>query len=310
MKTNILVIEDSKTSRQQIIRTLKEAKLGDQFFEAENGLAALKIFAQEKVDLIFCDVVMPQMDGFKFLMALKGQEESQETPIVFMSVKGEMDQKLKALELGAWDFLTKPFEAVELIARTKVFLRIRALQERLKSRIQLLEKLSIVDGLTGLYNKKYLFEFLRREYKRSERFGLGISCMMMDLDNFKEINDNYGHQRGDLVLKELGGVLSEIVRGYDFSARYGGDEFTVIVPQQKNNVDVRGMAERIRKTVEGHTFLDGKSVSKDKVPVTVSIGVATFPGNGINSHEDLVERADQALYGAKKKGRNCVVVAS
>src|SRR3989304_3089743 len=102
MKTNILVIDDSKSSRQQIIRTLKSAKLADQFFESENGLVALKTLTKEKIDLIFCDVVMPQMDGFKFLMALQGKEENQEIPIVFMSVKGELDQKLKALELGAW----------------------------------------------------------------------------------------------------------------------------------------------------------------------------------------------------------------
>jgi diguanylate cyclase (GGDEF)-like protein len=310
MKTNILVIEDSKTTRQQIIQTLKEAKLGDQFFEAENGLVALKILTKQKVDLIFCDVIMPQMDGFKFLMAMQGKEESQETPILFMSVKGELNKKLKVLELGAWDFLPKPFENVELIARTKVLLRIKSLQDRLKSRIRVLEKLSIVDGLTGLYNKKYLFELLRREIQRSERYGLAISCLMMDVDHFKEVNDNYGHQNGDLVLKEIGVVLTEVVRGYDFSARFGGDEFTVVLPQQKTNNGTRSVAERIRAAVENHTFLDGHRTLRGGIKITMSVGAATFPGKGIDNHEDLVNRADEALYGAKKKGRNCVVISS
>lgn len=310
MKANVLVVEDSKTSRQQISRTLKEAQLADQIFEAENGLVALKILTKEKIDLILCDVIMPQMDGFKFLMALQGQESSHEIPILFMSAKGEMDQKVKALELGAWDFLTKPFETVELIARTKVLLRIKSLQDRLKNRIRVLEKLSIVDTLTGLYNKKYLFELLRREFQRSERHGMAISCLMMDIDYFKGVNDSYGHQIGDLVLKEIGAVLSEVVRGYDFAARYGGDEFTIILPQQKPNNGTKKVADRIRTAVESHVFLDSQRSIKGGIKITVSVGAATFPGEGINNYEDLVNQADQALYEAKKKGRNCVVIAS
>jgi len=305
MKTNVLVVEDSKTTRQLIIRTLREAKLADQIFEAENGLVALKVLTKKNIDLILCDMIMPQMDGFKFLMALQGHESSREIPVLFMSVKGEINQRVKALELGAWDFLTKPFEAVELIARTKVFLRIKSLQDRLKNRIRVLEKLSIVDNLTGLYNKKYLFELLRREFQRSERHGMVISCLMMDVDHFKEVNDSYGHQIGDQVLKEIGAVLTEVVRGYDFAARYGGDEFTVVLPQQKTSNGTKSVAERIRNAVEGHVFL----AIKGGIKVTVSIGAATFPGKGINNHEDLVNLADQSLYDAKKKGRNCVVFA-
>lgn len=310
MKTNVLLVEDSKTTRQLIIRTLKEAKLADQIFEAENGLVALKILTKEKIDLIFCDVIMPQMDGFKFLMAVQGREESSEVPVLFMSVKGELDQKVKALELGAWDFLTKPFETVELIARTKVLLRIKSLQDRLKNRIRVLEKLSIVDNLTGLYNKKYLFELLRREFQRSERHGMVISCLMMDIDHFKEVNDSYGHQIGDRVLREIGAVLTEVVRGYDFAARYGGDEFTIILPQQKANNGTKSVAERVRAAVESHAFLDSRQTTKGGIKITVSVGAATFPGRVINSYEDLVNQADQALYDAKKKGRNCVVIAS
>ncbi len=310
MKTNVLVVEDSKTTRQQIVRTLKSLQLADHIFEAENGLVALKILTKEKIDLILCDVVMPQMDGFKFLMALQGQESSRETPVLFMSVKGELDQKVKALELGAWDFLTKPFETVELIARTKVLLRIKSLQDRLKNRIRVLEKLSIVDSLTGLYNKKYLFELLRREFQRSERHGMSISCLMMDIDYFKKVNDNHGHQIGDRVLKEIGAVLTEVVRGYDFAARYGGDEFTVILPQQKTNNGTKSVAERIRAAVESHAFMDSQRTTKGGIKITLSVGAATFPGKGINGYEDLINQADQALYDAKKKGRNCVVVAS
>jgi diguanylate cyclase (GGDEF)-like protein len=171
-----------------------------------------------------------------------------------------------------------------------------------------LEKLSIVDNLTGLYNKKYLFELLKREYQRSERHGVFISCLMMDIDHFKKVNDTYGHQVGDLVLKEVGAVLTEVVRGYDFAARYGGDEFTIVLPQQRVGNGAESVAERVRAAVEGHFFLDSPRVPKS-IKITISIGAATFPGKGIKSYEDLVDQADQALYNAKDKGRNCVVIS-
>jgi diguanylate cyclase (GGDEF)-like protein len=172
-----------------------------------------------------------------------------------------------------------------------------------------MDKRCIVDNLTGIYSTKYLFELLRREYQRSERHGVFISCLMMDIDHLKRVNDSYGHQTGDRVLKEIGAVLTEVVRGYDFAARYGGDEFTIILPQQKVDNGVKVVAERVRAAVESHLFLDGPRMPNGGIKITISIGTATFPGKGINSDEELINQADQALYDAKKGGRNCVVIS-
>lgn len=307
MGMNILVVDDSKVARGEIVRTLNGEQSLNTIFEAGNGLEALKILSTEKIDLILSDVVMPQMDGFKLLLSLRDHEEWNSIPVILLTSKDELEDRVKGLELGAWDYLSKPANPLELSTRTRVMLRIKALQDKLKTRIRQLERLSIVDGLTGLYNKKYLYEFIKREIKRTERFGMMMACIMMDVDHFKKINDTYGHPCGDAVLKELGALLGDMIRGYDFAARYGGDEFTVVLPQQTSRKNTQNVAERIRRAIEGQKFTVKSRSKRQPLRITVSLGVAVFPDKTMIDYESLIERADEALYQAKLQGRNRIV---
>ena len=307
MGINLLVVDDSKVSRTEVIRALNGEKSLGTIFEAENGLQALKRLSSQKIDLILSDVVMPGMDGFKLLISLRDHEEWNTIPVILLTSQNELEDRVKGLELGAWDYLIKPANPLELLTRARVMLRIKTLQDKLKNRIRQLERLSIVDGLTGLYNKKYLYEFIRREIKRTERFGMIMFCIMMDVDHFKKVNDTYGHPCGDTVLKELGAILGDVIRGYDFAARFGGDEFTVVLPQQSNRKDVQIIAERLRQTINNHPFTLKSKSKRPPIQITVSLGVAAFPDKNITDYESLIERADEALYQAKLQGRNRIV---
>lgn len=306
MKLNVLIVDDSNTTRADIHNTLEKEKSIGRLFEASHGVEALKVISKERVDLILTDLIMPEMDGFKLLKSLRSEERFQDIPVIFLTIRSQLEDRVKGLELGAWDFLVKPVHPVELVARVKAMLRVKALQDNLRNRLHQLERLSVIDSLTGLYNKQYLMEFLNREVNRTKRFGFLLSCMMLDIDNFKKINDTYGHPTGDRVLNELGELISEIIRGYDFAARFGGDEFTLVLPQQKDGRGPATLAERIRSAVEKKHFGDSKS--HDSVRITVSAGITTVAGEELNSPEDLLKRADRALYQAKSSGRNCVGV--
>jgi two-component system cell cycle response regulator len=305
MKMNVLVVDDSKETRREIIRTIRKDKSFESLFEASNGLEALRVISDAKVDLILTDLIMPEMDGFKLIETIRKDERFRDIPIILLTIRSNLEDRVRGLDLGAWDFLVKPVHPVELNARVRAMLRLKELQDKLKTRVRQLEHLSIIDELTGLYNKRYLVEFLRREINRSKRFGFMLCCIMIDLDGFKKINDTYGHLRGDQILKELGGLMSDLIRSYDFAARYGGDEFTLILPQQNHPDGGKDLAERIRIAVEKHSF--GKGKSKRSVHITVSIGCATFMPQDADHYEVLLERADKALYQAKSLGRNCIV---
>ncbi|MBI3994656.1 MAG: diguanylate cyclase [Nitrospirae bacterium] len=304
---NVLIVDDSKETRREILQTLRKDKSLQSFFEAGNGLEALRLISNEKVDLILTDLIMPKMDGFKLIETLRKDERFSDIPVVLLTIRSNLEDRVKGLSLGAWDFLVKPVHPVELNARVKAMLRLKELQDKLKTRVRQLERLAIIDELTGLYNKKYLIEFLRREINRSKRFGFMLSCVMLDVDHFKRINDTHGHVRGDRVLKELGGLLGNVIRNYDFAARYGGDEFTLVLPQQSHPLGAKDMADRIHQAVEKHSF--GKTASGHAMRVTVSMGMATLMPENANEYETLLERADKALYKAKSLGRNRIAVA-
>jgi len=306
MGMNVLVVDDSRETREEVIRTLEQDRSLEFILEAGNGADALRMITRHRVDLVLTDLIMPEIDGFKLIETLRKDDRFNTIPIVLLTIRSNLEDRLKGLELGAWDFLVKPVHPVELNARVRAMLRLKDLQDKLKSRIQQLERLSIIDELTGLYNKKYLIEYLKREVNRSKRFGYMLSCVMMDVDQFKEVNDRRGHVHGDHVLKELGALLGDQIRSYDFAARYGGDEFTLVLPQQSHVTGAEGLAERIRKTIEGHVF--GKAGSGRSARLTVSMGVTSLAPQKGDDYEVLLEQADKALYKAKSSGRNRTVV--
>lgn len=301
METNILVIEDSEPARKEIIQILRDYSLATYYHEAGDGIEAMRILLELKMDLVICDVVMPRLDGFRFLAMARAREELRKIPIIFLTSRDDRDSKLQGLERGASDYITKPFDPAEMIARVKIHLQIRQLQEELRLANEKLMLVSHTDHLTGLYNRRYLMDVIERELSRVQRGGGFLSLLILDIDHFKEINDHYGHQGGDMVLAEAASVFRKELRVYDTAARYGGDEFIAVIPGASLN-EAMAVAERIRISVEKSRF----SERMEAVQLTVSIGVAAYSCARIETMEDFIREADGALYRAKAGGRNRV----
>lgn len=299
METNILIIEDSENIRREILQTLMAHSLATYYHEAGDGLEGLKILLGIKIDLVLCDVEMPKMDGFRFLSMVRAREDLRDIPIILLTGKDDRESKIWGLEQGASDYITKPFDDGEMVARVKIHLKIKRLQDELRKANELLTDVSYTDHLTGLYNRRYLMEVLDREFSRARRNRNFLSLLIIDIDNFKGINDRYGHLGGDLVLAEAASVFQKELRGYDTAVRYGGDEFVAVISDASLS-EAMIVAERMRVTIEESRF-PGKMAG---VCITFSIGIAVHPSDGIDTVEDFIREADSALYRAKANGRN------
>jgi len=299
MTPSILVIDDSQLARQQVIEILRETGLFKFYYEAADGIEGFKQALNQPVDLILCDVEMPGMDGFKFLRMLSSREEFLDVPVIMLTGREDPEAKVRGLEQGASDYVTKPFDRGELLARVKVQLKIKSLQDKLRKSNQMLFELSNTDPLTGLNNRRSMMETLGKELERSQRNNAPLSLVMLDVDFFKKINDSFGHQHGDDVLKGLADLLQQALRQYDTAARFGGEEFALILPGA-NLDEALKVSERLRRQVEAHRFQLGDKTHS----ATISIGIACHPGAGIHTVDDLIREADYALYSAKRNGRN------
>jgi diguanylate cyclase (GGDEF)-like protein len=302
---SLLIIDDSEITRAQIKRELMGGSLFDRIYEASDGMEAFKLLLGRQIDLILCDLIMPRIDGIKFLGMINGNEQLRDIPVIMLTGRGEREMKISLLGMGASDYVTKPFDAGELIARVKVHLKIKSLQDELKQSNGLLKQLSNTDPLTLLYNRRYLMETLDREILRSVRKRAQLSIVMIDIDHFKKINDTYGHQNGDQVLVAVADTFRTSLRVYDIPARYGGEEFVLSLPETPHE-DAIMVAERLRKAIEALEF----SGELTGLKTSVSMGVATCPDNATNSAQELIKAADEALYRAKNAGRNLVVSAT
>jgi two-component system cell cycle response regulator len=304
MQSSILVVDDSEIVRREIIQILRGQSLFRKYHEAKDGLEGLKLLLGTKIDLILCDVEMPRMDGFKFIAMVKAREDVKNIPILLLTGNEDRETKIRGLEQGASDYITKPFDPGELTARVKIHLEIKTLQDKLEEANELLRKISYTDHLTGLYNRRHLIETLEKEFIRAKRTGSSLSLLMLDIDNFKRINDRYGHQAGDAVLAASAAIFRKELRCYDTAARYGGEEFIGLLPDSIT-AEAAKVAERIRKAIEMNPF----NIDKTEFRVTVSLGVAHYPSPGVDSIETLIKTADIALYRAKSNGRNRVETA-
>lgn len=301
MSFSVLIIDDSKSVRQHILATLRSADLFNDYLEATNGIEGFKILVTEKVDIVLCDVEMPGMDGFKFLSMVNSRKELHDIPVLLLTSHEGMATKVRGLEQGASDYVTKPFSPEELLARVKVQLKIKTLQDHLKESNQRLLELSQTDPLTELYNRRHMMATLEAEFDRSNRISSPFAMLMIDLDHFKKVNDTYGHQQGDVVLQSTSGEIKAHLRQYDSASRFGGEEFALLLPETTLDEAVI-VAERLRQGICNLQF----SGSISDLKISASFGVAAIPHKNIKSTEDLIRLADDALYRAKDNGRNRV----
>jgi diguanylate cyclase (GGDEF)-like protein len=301
-----LVVDDSAAVRQRIASALRDHHVFERVDEATNGAEALARLASEpKVDLVICDLDMPGVDGFKFVAALRDRDHLKDLPVIMLSGVEDPAKIARALDLGASDFVRKPFDAIELLARVRVQLKIEALRMDLEYAKDRLEALATTDGLTGLLNRRTLMERVEQEWIRGARYSRPFAFVMIDLDRFKAVNDEYGHQVGDAVLKIAAERLQAGVRPTDQIGRYGGEEFAAVLGET-TLAGALTAAERLRRIIAEAPF---EVEGIQPLPVTASFGVAATSDRQVGSVEQLVEAADRALYRAKSEGRNRVSAA-
>jgi two-component system cell cycle response regulator len=304
MGARVLLIDDSVSLRSQLRSILDKALDAAEFLEANDGLQGFKLLSEHRPDVVLCDLVMPVFDGLKFLALRATRPELGQIPVIMLTAEDDPNRKVEVLDRGASDYVTKPFNDKELVARVRVHYRVKALQDQLREANTRLETLAVTDGLTGLFNRRYFDDLLLSEVRRTLRYKAPVSVILIDLDHFKQVNDTYGHLMGDEVLRNIGRLVIGKVRATDSAARFGGEELAVILPQTNIGGAIE-LAERLRKMIADATHtLGGVSIQK-----TASLGVAAFDGNDPPiGPEELVKRADQALYKAKQGGRDRVVV--
>ena len=292
----ILVVDDQDTNRVLLRGVL--SRRGYKVTTAASGEEALAIIEGGLPDLVLLDIFMPKVSGLDVIEKLRQGDKTAALPVILVSALADTQHVVAGLERGANDYITKPFVTPVLLARVAALLRSAALVKRLEVQTELLAKLAAIDELTGLYNRRTLFQALETERSRSVRYRRPLSVAMIDLDHFKRINEEYGHTGGDDVLREFGARLIEWLRTMDIACRYGGEEFCAILPETNLEGGLVA-AQRIRRLVESHTFTIGTTQAR----LTVSIGVSGWspPADDV---PDLLNEADIALLEAKRSGRN------
>ena len=300
----LLVIDDSPSARAEIQNSLRDTHIFDQVLEAADGFEGLKLLMGSPVDVVLCDLELPKLDGDKLLRMKDSSPGGRNIPFLFITASTDLDRKTKLLLDGASDAIAKPFHPPDLVARLQLHLKVKRLQDELLLKNATLERLSTVDALTGLRSRRFVDEVLNVEFLRARRYRTPLAVIMADIDRFKQVNDTYGHQAGDAVLRGVAEAMRCMVRSTDVAGRYGGDEFIVIQPQSS----IEGsaiLAGRFRQMVEAARFeVPGR---RAPLQVTMSFGVSQYR-RAHTSPEDLVADADRALYTAKAQGRNRVVV--
>jgi len=300
----ILIADDDPTSRRLLEAVLDKLSYDD-IISVANGADALDVLKRpDPPELAILDWMMPRMDGVLVCRSIRARKEGPYTYLILLTSRASPEHIVRGLDSGADDYLTKPFNVNELMARLRVGERILTLQRDLAASRQDLEHRATYDALTQVYNRGEVMTALNREVARAERTGAALSVAMIDVDRFKSINDSLGHQAGDTVLREIASRIKTSVRTYDTVGRYGGEEFLVVLPNCELQV-AAGVADRLRRKVGKDPFLHGS----ESLSATCSVGVACMTPGPRTSAERLIAVADHALLTAKRDGRDRVVAA-
>lgn len=293
--TKILIVDDKESNVEMLM-----AVLGDEGYRVHglsNSLEVSDIVRELSPDLILLDIMMPEKDGLTVCSELKRSPEHQDIPVIFLTARDQTEDVVRGFEHGASDYLTKPVNTAELLARVKTHITLRLQSRELKA---LAEK----DGLTGVANRRKFDSFLQYEFDRCRMEQIPLSLLMIDIDFFKDYNDNYGHLAGDDALKKVANTIGACVyinRG--LIARYGGEEFAVVLPDT-DLASAKGIAENMRRSVEELGIIHGTGHASDII--SVSIGAADSVTIGSSNMADLIAAADRQLYLAKEAGRNII----
>lgn len=301
----ILVVEDN-TSLNEILCKIMESENYTPVPVLTGREALEAIEKNGPFDLVLLDVMLPDsasppgmgIDGLEVCHRIKTNPEHKDTLIFLVTVKDQPEDIMKGIDSGADDYITKPFNTTLLLAKIKAMLRIKNLQDELKEKNKLLEEMAVTDGLTGVPNYRYLIEKLEEEIRRSRRYETPITMILLDLDNFKEVNDTFGHRHGDFVLRKVAETLQKGLRETDLLARYGGDEFALLLTQ----TDDSGGGMVAKQVLD---CLSDPIVTPEREHlIQASIGLVSFPPGTVNTTDDVIIAADQALYRAKELGGN------
>ncbi len=309
----VLIADDDRGILERVRTGLSEH--GYRFIEVSDGPQVLTALREHHPDLLLMDVEMPGLGGVDVCRIVKANPSFGFVPIILMT-SARRGGKVEGLELGADDYLIKPFDMMELSARVKSMLRLKILQDALveknreldrmnralEDQRQQLETLSRTDGLTGLLNRRHFDERLEAEFTRSLRYHAPLSCLLLDIDHYNNVNDSHGHPFGDVVIQRVSAVTRQVLRDVDVLARYGGEELVALLPETSLE-EAQRAAERVRAGIEA---LELTAPGKVAMTCTASVGVSTFPSPGVDSPHALIRLADQGLYHAKQSGRNRV----
>ena len=290
----ILIVDDTVKNLQILGTILKEENY--KIAVANNGNQAILAANEIKPDLILLDVMMPELDGFETCKKLKSLSETKDIPIIFLTAKVETEDIIEGFKAGAVDYITKPFNSYELKARVKTHIELKISKDLLQQKNVILKKLSITDGLTGLFNHRHITDTLSRLVEENIRYKQPLSIAMLDIDNFKKINDEYGHLFGDEVLTRIANSIESCLRKTDLVGRYGGEEFLVLFA----HTNLKGAIESVERIIKN---IENLKWEKNNFKVTISSGVCEKKDEDTTT---LIKKADDLLYAAKKKGKNRV----
>jgi two-component system cell cycle response regulator len=300
--SKIVVADDDRLTREHTAALLRAH--GFVVETVEDGQVAVERVAQGGVDLVLLDVMMPKMGGLETCRVLKGMAREAFLPVVLVTVKSDTASRVEGLKIGADDYVCKPFDEEELLARVDAMLRIKKLHDQINGARAKLERVSLYDELTGLYNYRYLHTRLSEEFKRAERYHEPLGCMVVDIDHLKAHNEAAGRASGDRLIVQVAGAIRNTVREIDVVARFGGDEFLVALPSTHFAGSV-ALAERLWREITDPRAVES---SHSGSGVAVSIGVALYPSRDVRTKDALLRAADAALAQAKRDGGNRICV--